>query len=65
MVKLVIDARSNEILGGHILGPHADLLIHQVAVATHDHGTLDRITMTIHLHPTLSEVVKGAAKADR
>ncbi len=30
MVKLVIDARSNEILGGHILEPHADLLIHQV-----------------------------------
>ena len=65
MVKPVIDARSNEILGGHILGPHAGLLIHQVAVAMHDHGTLDRITMTIHLHPTLSEVVKGAAKADR
>lgn len=65
MVKLVVDAKNNQILGGHILGPHADMLIHQVAIAMHENGTLDRLTKTIHVHPTLSEVVKGAAKAAR
>lgn len=65
LVKLVVDAKNNEILGGHILGPHADMLIHQVAIAMHDHGKLERLTKTIHVHPTLSEVVKGAAKAAR
>jgi dihydrolipoamide dehydrogenase len=65
VVKIVVDARTNEILGGHILGPHADILIHQVAIAMHDHGKLERLTKTIHVHPTLSEVVKGAAKAAR
>ena len=65
VVKIVVDAKTDEILGGHILGPHADILIHQVAVAMHDRGTLDRLTKTIHVHPTLSEVVKGAAKAAR
>ncbi|MCH7496592.1 MAG: NAD(P)/FAD-dependent oxidoreductase [Candidatus Marinimicrobia bacterium] len=63
LVKLVVDAATDEILGGHILGPHADLLIHEVAVAMHDHGAIERLTKTIHVHPTLSEVVKGAAKA--
>ena len=65
MVKLVVDENNDEILGGHILGPHADILIHQVAIAMHDHGKLERLTKTIHVHPTLSEVVKGAAKAAR
>ena len=65
VVKIVVDAKTNVILGGHILGPHADMLIHQVAIAMYDHGKLDRLTKTIHVHPTLSEVVKGAAKAAR
>ena len=65
MFTSVCFANNNEILGGHILGPHADILIHQVAVAMHDRGELDRLTKTIHVHPTLSEVVKGAAKAAR
>jgi pyruvate/2-oxoglutarate dehydrogenase complex dihydrolipoamide dehydrogenase (E3) component len=62
MVKLVADAQTGVLLGGHILGPHADDLIHEVAVAMHDHGTFERLTQTIHVHPTLSEVVKDAAK---
>ncbi len=65
MVKLVVDENNNEILGGHILGPHADMLIHQVAVAMHGNGKIERLTKTIHVHPTLSEVVKGAAKGAR
>jgi len=62
MVKLVADAKTGVLLGGHILGPHADVLIHEVAVAMHEHGTFERLTQTIHIHPTLPEVVKDAAK---
>jgi dihydrolipoamide dehydrogenase len=65
MVKLVADAKSGELLGGHILGPHADDLIHEVAVAMHNHGTFERLTKTIHVHPTLPEVIKNAAKGLR
>ena len=65
VLKIVVDAETNVILGGHILGPHADMLIHQVAIAMHDHGKLDRLTKTIHVHPTLRGVAKGAAKAAR
>jgi mercuric reductase len=65
MVKLISNSKTGELLGGHILGPHADELIHEVAVAMHDHGRFERLTKTIHIHPTLSEVVKDAAKQVR
>ncbi len=62
LVKLVADAKTGELLGGHILGPHADDLIHEVAVAMHNNGGFERLTKTIHVHPTLPEVVKEAAR---
>lgn len=65
LVKVVVDDESKEILGAHILGAHADMLIHQVVTAMHNHGTIEPITKSIHIHPTLSELVKDAAKAAR
>ncbi len=65
MIKLVARAGSGELLGGHILGPHADILIHEVVVAMYDRGTSQSLARSIHIHPTLSEVVKAAAKALR
>lgn len=65
LLKAVVDARTGEILGFHILAPHGDDLIHEVVVAMHGHGTVDRITQSIHVHPTLSELVKAAARAAR
>ena len=62
MLKLVADAETGELLGGHILGPHADILIHQVVTAMHNKGTAASIYQSIHIHPTLSEMVKDAAK---
>jgi dihydrolipoamide dehydrogenase len=62
LVKLVADAKSGQLLGGHILGPHADDLIHEVAVAMFNKGTAESLYRSIHIHPTLSEVVKDAAK---
>ena len=65
LVKIIVDAETQEILGGHILGPHADMLIHQIVSAMYEHGTPEPIAKSIHVHPTLSEVVKKAAKAAR
>ena len=62
MVKIILDAENDEILGAHILGAHADILIHEVVVAMYDHGKVDSISKSIHVHPTLSEIVKSAAK---
>ena len=63
LVKLIANAKTDELLGGHILGPHADILIHEVAAAMYNHGTAEALAKTIHIHPTLPEVIKSAAKA--
>lgn len=62
MLKFIADAQNGELLGGHILGPHADDLIHQVVTVMHNKGTAESLYKSIHIHPTLSEMVKDAAK---
>lgn len=62
MLKLIASAETGELLGGHILGPHADILIHQVVTAMYNRGTAESLYKSIHIHPTLSEMVKDAAK---
>lgn len=61
----VVNRENNEILGFHILAPHGDTLLHEAVVAMHHHGSIERISKSIHAHPTLSEMVKSAAKAVR
>jgi pyruvate/2-oxoglutarate dehydrogenase complex dihydrolipoamide dehydrogenase (E3) component len=65
MLKLVADAQTGELLGGHILGPQADVLIHQVVTAMYHRGTAEPLYRSVHIHPTLSEMVKEAAKGLR
>ena len=62
-LKAVVNQADGEILGFHILAPHGDDLLHEVVAAMHDHGGIERIGKSIHAHPTLSEMVKTAAKA--
>jgi dihydrolipoamide dehydrogenase len=62
LTKLVADAETGQLLGGHILGPQADDLIHEVTVAMYKKGTAESLYRSIHIHPTLSEVIKNAAK---
>lgn len=62
LLKFVADMKTGELLGGHILGPHADILIHQIVTAMYNKGTAESIYRSIHIHPTLSEMVKDAAK---
>lgn len=63
-VKFLIDKRNRTILGCHIMGTDASILIHEVLVAMRigkDEGKIDNITRTIHIHPSLSEVISKAA----
>lgn len=64
-LKAVVNDATGEILGFHILAPHGDDLLHEAVAAMHDHGSIERISKSIHVHPTLSEMVKAAAKAAR
>ncbi len=63
LAKIILEAGSNRILGAGVLGPHADILIHEVAAAMYNRGSVEALSKSIHIHPTLSEVIKSAAKA--
>jgi len=63
MLKAVVDKTSGEILGFHVLAPHGDDLLHEAVAAMHGNGGIERISKSIHVHPTLSEMVKSAARA--
>jgi pyruvate/2-oxoglutarate dehydrogenase complex dihydrolipoamide dehydrogenase (E3) component len=58
--ELVADARSGELLGGHIVGEEAGAIIHQVVAAMSGRVPTSAIGDAIHAYPTLSESVKGA-----
>lgn len=62
-VKVVADARTDEILGVHIIGPHASELIAEAVVAMEYRASSEDLARTIHAHPTLSEAVHEAALA--
>ncbi len=60
-VKIVSEARYGEILGVHIVGPHATDLIAEACVAMRAEATVDDLIHTIHAHPTLAEGIHEAA----
>lgn len=62
LVKIVSEARYGEILGAHIIGPHATDLIHEVCVSMKLESTIEELMHTIHAHPTLAEAVMEAAQ---
>ncbi len=63
-VKFLVGKKDRKILGCHIMGSDASILIHEVLVAMRaGDGTIDSIKKTIHIHPALSEVVARAAEA--
>ncbi|HKQ63087.1 MAG TPA: dihydrolipoyl dehydrogenase [Candidatus Polarisedimenticolaceae bacterium] len=62
-VKLVVESRYDEVLGVHILGPHATELIAEASTALSLEATAESIFNAIHAHPTLSEAMGEAALA--
>ena len=55
-VKLVVHAKSGEILGAAAVGPEAAELIHEIVVAMHFRATASDLASIPHYHPTLSEI---------
>ncbi len=60
-VKIVADEKYGELLGVHIIGPHATDLIAEACVALTCEATVEELFRTIHAHPTLPEAVAEAA----
>ena len=61
-VKLVVDAKYNEILGASMIGPDVTELLPQLVLAQQYDLTTDEIGRAVHAHPTLSEAMKEAAE---
>ena len=60
-VKIIRDTKYGEILGAHIVGPHATELLHELAVARENEFTVEEVDLAVHAHPTLSEAIAEAA----
>ncbi len=61
-VKLIADANTGRLLGGHIFGGHAAELIGQITLAVRLGATAQQLTETIFAHPTLSEAILESAE---
>jgi dihydrolipoamide dehydrogenase len=63
-IKVIRDKRYSEILGAHIVGPHATELIAEFVVGRHLEATVEEMEKAMHPHPTLSEgVAEGSLMA--
>ena len=62
-VKILADAKSDRVLGLHMIGPDAGNMIAEACVAMEFGASAEDIARTCHAHPTLSEAVKEAALA--
>ena len=61
--KLVADARTDRILGAHLIGPMASELIAEAVVAMEFGAASEDIALICHAHPSLAEAMKEAALA--
>jgi dihydrolipoamide dehydrogenase len=62
-VKILADAKTDRVLGVHILGADAEAMIAEAAIAMEFGASSEDIARTCHAHPTLSEAVREAALA--
>ena len=62
-IKVIRDKKYSEILGAHIIGPHATELIGEFVLGRHLETTAEEMEKAMHPHPTLSEAVAEAALA--
>ena len=61
MVKLVVDAKFGELLGGHMIGPEVTELLGELSMTRLLEGTVLELGWAVHAHPSLSEMLKEAA----
>ena len=62
-VKILADAKSDRVLGVHVIGPEAGTVIHECVMAMEFGASAEDIARAFHAHPTLNEAVKEAALA--
>lgn len=62
LVKIIAEAKYNQVVGMEIIGRDATEIIHEGALAIKEEFTAEEIADTIHAHPTLSEGIKEAAE---
>lgn len=62
-VKVIRDKKYGEVVGAHIVGPHASELIGEFIVGRHLETTAEEMDRAMHPHPTLSEAIAEAALA--
>lgn len=60
LAKVLTDETGKKILGVHIVGPEASILIHEAIVAMKARGTVDAITNSVYIHPALPEWLQRA-----
>jgi dihydrolipoamide dehydrogenase len=60
LVKVLMDKNTKKILGCHIIGAEASSIIHEIVIAMQNDITVDKLTESIHAHPTYSEVLLEA-----
>jgi dihydrolipoamide dehydrogenase len=61
-VKIIIDEKYHEILGGHLVGPDVSELLPELTLAQRMELTTAEIARNVHVHPTLSEALMDAAE---
>lgn len=61
--KMIVDADTDDVLGVHIVGPHATEMIAEAGLARFLNASVEEMATTIHPHPTVSEVIGEAAHA--
>jgi dihydrolipoamide dehydrogenase len=63
VIKVIADAKTDRILGIHILGPHASDMIAEAVLAVEFAASSEDVARCVHAHPTLAEALKEAALA--
>ena len=62
LVKVIVDTKTKQLLGAHIAAPEASDMISEAALALEMGANIEDIALTVHPHPTLSEMIMEAAK---
>ena len=61
LVKILADAKTDRIVGAHIIGPYASEAIAEIVIAMEFGGSAEDIARSFHSHPSLSEAIREAA----
>jgi len=62
-IKMIIEKETHKIIGVHMLAPHASDLLHEGVMIVKYEMTAEEVVDTLHIFPTLSEVIKRGARS--